>query len=154
MGSSGLMIQFSSTSTGSIDTYEWDFGALGIRTVANPTVQFNADGFYSVKLRVSGPEGFSSIEKQSLIEIDNAVTHIHGPEGEHSHGEIAFTTWLDPQLAMLQAEAVAAAIVVARPDAASDVDANLAALRKDLEALDQRLEAATSELGDDPLLPL
>ena len=94
----------------------------------------------------------SSAFGDRLIEIDSAVTHSHGPEGEHSHGEIAFTTWLDPQLAMLQAEAVAAAIVVARPDAASDVDANLAALRKDLEALDQRLEAATRELGDDPLL--
>ena len=40
----------------------------------------------------------------------------------------------------------------ARPDAASDFDANLAALRTDLESLDQRLEAATRRLGDTPLL--
>ena len=60
-----------------------------------------------------------------LIEMDSAVTHSHGPEGEHSHGEIAFTTWLDPQLAMLQAEAIAAAMSAARPAAASDFDANL-----------------------------
>jgi zinc transport system substrate-binding protein len=94
----------------------------------------------------------SSAFGDRLIEIDSAVTHSHGPEGEHSHGEIAFTTWLDPQLAMLQAEAVAAAISVARPDASSDFEANLAALRADLEALDQRLEAATRGLGDTPLL--
>ena len=87
-----------------------------------------------------------------LIEVDSAVTHSHGPEGEHSHGEIAFTTWLDPQLAMLQAEAIAAAMSAARPDAADDFDANLEALRADLEALDQSLEAATRGLGDTALL--
>jgi len=87
-----------------------------------------------------------------LIEIDSAVTHSHGPEGEHSHGEIAFTTWLDPRLAMLQAEAIAAAMSEARPDAASDFDANLSALRADLEALDQRLDVATRGLDATPLL--
>ena len=87
-----------------------------------------------------------------LIEIDSGVTHSHGPEGEHTHGEIAFTTWLDPQLAMLQAEAVAAAISAALPTASTDFFANLGALRADLEALDQRLEAVTRGLGDTPLL--
>ncbi len=94
----------------------------------------------------------SSAFGDRLIEIDTAVTHSHGPEGDHSHGEIAFTTWLDPRLAILQAEAIAAAMSVARPAASNDFDANLAILRTDLEALDQRLEAATRGLGSTPVL--
>ena len=38
-----------------------------------------------------------------LVPVEKAVTHSHGPEGEHVHGEVAFTTWLDPTLAIEQA---------------------------------------------------
>ena len=31
----------------------------------------------------------------NLIHIETNVTHSHGPEGNYSHGGIAFTTWLD-----------------------------------------------------------
>ncbi len=87
-----------------------------------------------------------------LITIENAITHSHGPEGDHTHGETAFTTWLDPGLAALQAEAVAAAISAARPAAAGAIDANLVALRADLEALDRRIEGIAAGWGDMPLL--
>lgn len=45
-----------------------------------------------------------------LIETDDAVLHSHGPAGEHSHGTTAFTSWLDPTLAIEQARAVCAAL--------------------------------------------
>ena len=35
-----------------------------------------------------------------LIEMESVTTHSHGPEGEHEHGGWAFTTWLDPMLAI------------------------------------------------------
>ena len=31
--------------------------------------------------------------RDRYIIIEGAVVHSHGPEGEHSHGETAFTTW-------------------------------------------------------------
>ena len=53
--------------------------------------------------------------RDRLIAQDAATTHIHGPEGAHSHTDLAFTTWLDPALAILQARAVAEAFAEARP---------------------------------------
>ena len=34
------------------------------------------------------------------IRLEGTVTHSHGPEGEHEHTGWAFTTWLDPTLAI------------------------------------------------------
>ena len=89
---------------------------------------------------------------ERLIVLDNALTHSHGPEGEHSHDQTATTTWLDPLLAIAQAEAITAALSSQRPAATSAFDANLAALRDDLTALDEQLAAATAALADAPVL--
>jgi zinc transport system substrate-binding protein len=51
-----------------------------------------------------------------LIPVQSTVTHTHGPSGDHSHGDTAFTTWLDPGIAIEQARAVLNAVV--RPAAA------------------------------------
>lgn len=87
-----------------------------------------------------------------LIVLDNALTHSHGPEGEHSHDQTATNTWLDPQLAVAQAEAIAAALSSQRPEAAAHFEANLAALRDDLTALDAQLATAAADLADAPVL--
>ena len=44
------------------------------------------------------------------IALEDAGTHSHGPEGEHAHGGTAFTTWLDPTLAVKQADAIRASL--------------------------------------------
>jgi zinc transport system substrate-binding protein len=82
------------------------------------------------------------------VTVEGAVSHSHGPEGEHSHGEVAFTTWLDPTMAMAQARAVAEAFVAARPESSSLFEANLAELVADLEALDAQLAATFSHFPD------
>jgi len=53
---------------------------------------------------------------EQFLPIEGTVTHSHGPEGEHEHGDLAFTTWLDPELAIQHAQAIEAAISVLRPD--------------------------------------
>ncbi|WP_298432560.1 zinc ABC transporter substrate-binding protein [uncultured Jannaschia sp.] len=68
-----------------------------------------------------------------LIATDT-ITHSHGQEGSHSHEGVATHTWLDLDLAARQAEALAAAMGRALPDA--PVAANLDALLADLDALD------------------
>jgi zinc transport system substrate-binding protein len=85
--------------------------------------------------------------RDRYLTVEDAVLHTHGPGGEHSHGETAFTTWLDPSLALEQARAVHAALVRARPAGASVFDEGLAGLEADLEALESRQEAI---VGRDP----
>lgn len=90
--------------------------------------------------------------RDALIPVDDTVVHQHGPAGEHSHGALAFTVWLDLRLARLQAGAVATAFAAARPAQANDFAARDAALAARLERLDQRLVAASARLGASPLL--
>ena len=78
--------------------------------------------------------------------------HQHGPDGEHSHGSWAGTTWLDPELAAAQAEALAEALIQRRPAREDALRANLAVLVRELETLDDKLEQAAEALGDTPLL--
>jgi len=87
-----------------------------------------------------------------LIETSEAVTHAHGPEGEHVHGEFAFSTWLDPTLAVEQARAVLEAFVAARPQHESSFRQGFAELESDLLALDEWLRELTTEDSDLPLL--
>jgi len=90
--------------------------------------------------------------RDRLIAQDAATTHIHGPEGAHSHTDLAFTTWLDPALAILQARAVADAFAEARPEHEAAFGAGLAALEASLGELDARLAEAARAIGETPLL--
>ena len=87
-----------------------------------------------------------------LLPLEGAVTHSHGGMGEHSHSGYASTVWLDPGLAAEQAQAVADAFTRARPEGEAAFDENLAALRRDLDQLDERLAAVAGRIGDTPLL--
>jgi zinc transport system substrate-binding protein len=90
--------------------------------------------------------------RDRLIPQDAATTHIHGPKGAHSHTDLAFTTWLDPTLAILQARAVAEAFAEARPEHAAAFGAGLAALEATLGELDARLAEAARTIGENPLI--
>ncbi len=89
---------------------------------------------------------------ERLIVVEGAITHSHGPEGDHSHGETAFTTWLDPALAMEHARAVHAELVARLPEAAAALNANLAALEADLDALDMTLRTIVASRPQPALL--
>lgn len=89
--------------------------------------------------------------RDRLIARDT-VRHQHGPGGDHSHGELAGTTWLDPALAAAQAEAVAEALIERRPEQADAFRSNLAALVGELKALDRSLARATDRIAGAPLL--
>lgn len=64
-----------------------------------------------------------------------AVSHSHGPEGEHSHEGAAAFTWLDLDQAALGAEAVAGALARLLPGEAAGIEARLEGLRAELGAL-------------------
>jgi zinc transport system substrate-binding protein len=86
--------------------------------------------------------------KAQFIEIKADATHSHGPGGEHSHSGTAFTTWIDFQQAIQQAEAASKALTKFAPDAAK----NFTALKAELEALDARLLAVGKRLANAPLV--
>ncbi len=69
--------------------------------------------------------------------------HGHEDEGGHGHvhGEFDPHFWLDPLLAVTQAERIAEALIEADPEGADVYRANLAALSSDLRALHAEFEA-------------
>jgi zinc transport system substrate-binding protein len=94
----------------------------------------------------------SAAFRDRLIAQDAAASHIHGPEGAHTHAELAFTAWLDPKLAILQARAVADAFTAARPEHEAAFGAGIAALEGAMGELDTRLAEAARTIGETPLL--
>ena len=92
--------------------------------------------------------GFSA----RYIAIADQATHSHGAGGEHQHGELAFTTWLDPLLAVAQAAAIRDALIRLRPAMAAGLRRNFTALEKDLRELDDQLAAAFAARKGQPLL--
>jgi zinc transport system substrate-binding protein len=80
------------------------------------------------------------------------VTHVHGPGAPHNHEGVAFTTWLDPTLAIEHARAIEQAIERERPSESEGFRAGLAALESDLADLDRHLAAALAPYTDEPLL--
>jgi len=90
--------------------------------------------------------------RDGYILIEDVVTHSHGPEGDHSHGEAAFTTWLDPTLAIEHAEAIRDAFVAARPDHEAAFAEGFESLKADLQELDASLEQVTAGQSQTPLL--
>ncbi len=93
---------------------------------------------------------------ESLADVyrkrDEATTHSHGPEGAHEHGILDFNTWLDPEFAVAQAQSAHRAMAGLLPEATTRLEANMAALKADLEALDGKLRTLAAALGDAPLV--
>jgi zinc transport system substrate-binding protein len=87
-----------------------------------------------------------------FIEIEGQTTHTHGPEGEHAHGEIAFTTWLDPMLAIEHADAIKEALSGLLPENKESFDERFQTLKEDLYAIDKKIEAIVSNQAEQSLL--
>jgi len=94
----------------------------------------------------------SAAFRDRYIVEEASTTHSHGPGGEHSHGGTAFTTWLDPTLAIEHARAVTEALAKASPGGAGEFQAGFDALERDLLALDGELAGITGGKADLPLL--
>jgi zinc transport system substrate-binding protein len=87
-----------------------------------------------------------------LIPLEDTVAHQHGPEGEHSHQGTAFTTWLDPQLAIAQSRAVTNALIKLAPAGEKLFRDNMARLEQELLAVDTQLADVFAKLEGRPVL--
>jgi zinc transport system substrate-binding protein len=90
--------------------------------------------------------------RDAYIRASDGVSHSHGPGDEHTHGGVAFTTWLDLGQAGRQAGAVAQALTRKRPTAKPQIDRNLQSLQGDLLQLDERIAEITRTDPGRPLL--
>jgi len=89
--------------------------------------------------------------KDRYLTTESVLTHSHGQSGEHAHEALAFTTWLDFELAAAQALAVTAALTRGRPQFKADFEAGYLALEKDLMELDHQVKAIVAR---NPTLPV
>jgi zinc transport system substrate-binding protein len=83
--------------------------------------------------------------KDWYITAEEITTHSHGAEGKHAHESLAFTIWIDFDLAAKQAEAITKAVVRKRPDLRDTFHQNYIVLEKDLIALDQKIKQLVSK---------
>lgn len=71
-----------------------------------------------------------------FISYEGSVSHSHGPEGGHSHEGLDGHTWLAPELAVLQVQALQQACQRLLPGAKLTIDARARELIADLQTLD------------------
>jgi zinc transport system substrate-binding protein len=94
----------------------------------------------------------SRMFRDRYIYASEMTTHSHGATGAHAHESLAFTTWLDLNLAKLQAEAIYKALARKRPSAEMEFKVNFQALSDDLDKLHSQIrEIVSRDLGR-PLL--
>jgi len=73
-GPSELEVMFTDTSTGSPDTWKWEFGDSGYSDEQNPVHVFNSPGIFSVRLTAGNQFGNSS--SNTTIQVFNATTTV------------------------------------------------------------------------------
>lgn len=85
VGTTGLPINFTSTSVGTINTWTWSFGDGGVESGNLPTVThaYTSTGFQSITLLVETNNGcLDSITKQILI-IDIVIPNVFTPNADN-----------------------------------------------------------------------
>lgn len=97
---------------------------------------------------VNTSESFS----QNYISIQDEVKHNHGPKGDHSHGTFAFTTWLNMQQAILQADQIFKSLIKLRPLQEEYYTKNYQELVSKLNNLDEQFKLVGKNLSDTPVI--
>jgi len=90
----------------------------------------------------------SSSFSDSFIPLKNIASHNHGPEGEHEHNGFAFTTWLDFQNAIKQAETIKNILIKKIPSEEKLLNENFESLKSDLQMLHKEMMNCGLELKE------
>ena len=69
-GAPPLSVTFTDSSTGSITSWQWDFGDTATSTLQNPVHLYAAAGSYTAKLTVTGPGGTNTKTQTSYITVN------------------------------------------------------------------------------------
>ncbi len=152
----GNMVRVVFPAPGDLDPAFWQPEAEEVAEFQNADlILLNGAGYAKwmslVSLPASKLVNTSAAFEDTFLRVEGAVTHAHGPGGEHVHEGIAFTTWLDPTQAIWQAAAIREAFAAAWPTHAATFNQGFAGLEADLTALDEQLAAAAAS---DPAQPV
>ena len=142
---------------GDVDPAYWNPGIADIAAFQKADlILLNGAGYAKWVRKVSLPRSkivdTSKKFKQQYIYTKDIVTHSHGGEDKHAHEALAFTTWLNFELAAGQAEVIAAALGRRRPELKDKFQNNLGSLVGELGALDQRIQKISSQNKSTPLI--
>jgi zinc transport system substrate-binding protein len=140
-----------------VDPADWMPDRKTIKVYQNAElILLNGAGYAKWLDKVSLPASklvdASAAFKSQLMKVEEVVTHSHGKGGEHSHVGTASHTWLNPRLAVLQAETIRDAFSKRLPDQAASFAANFETLKRDLMELDAELEAVVKSNRDRPVV--
>lgn len=127
-----------------IDPAYWDPGIAGAAEYQEADlVLLNGAGYAKWTSRYSLPMmklvNTSRSFEDRYVNMEEVVTHSHGPEGEHAHEALAFSTWLDFSLADQHAKAILQGLVRIQPDRKPELEKNYELLSTDLSELDKIL---------------
>jgi zinc transport system substrate-binding protein len=86
------------------------------------------------------------------IQMKGVITHSHGPEGKHTHKGTAFTTWLDPNIAVVQAKAVLEALVKLVPAETKTFEDRFDGIERDLRDVADAIRMAVAQDPSRPVL--
>ena len=94
----------------------------------------------------------SNPRRDDWIQLENMITHSHGPGGEHTHPEFAPHLWLDPVIAINMADSVRGELVEQMPEYQDDFRSNFALLRRYIMEESARLEVAVNTKRELPVI--
>ncbi len=153
----GNQVQVEFPVPGDVDPAYWNPGIVDIAAFQKADlILLNGAGYAKWVQKVSLPRSkvvnTSAKLKNQYIYTKNVMTHSHGGKAKHAHEALAFTTWLDFEMAAGQAEAVAAALSRKRPELKDKFRGNLNGLVGELKALDQEIQKISSQNQSTPLV--
>lgn len=97
----------------------------------------------------------NSFELSDFIRVhEHQIVHSHGGEGEHSHAWMVPHCWLNPRLALLQAQAVSDKLCELYPEDAESFRANFEILESALQEASKEAEACRDLLEAEETLLL
>ena len=119
-------------------------------------VFINGGGFESwlpmVTLSESSVVDTSQSIQDEWVEIAQDIAHQHGPEGEKTETETAYSTWVNPDLAIRQARTITDNLIALAPAHEEECEANFLLLEEQLKVLEQLLIERSAFLRDGDLI--
>lgn len=142
----GELIEVHFPVPGDVDPAFWNPEPAEVTKLQEADLIFlNGAGYAKWTQRVSLPESklldTTATVKEKYLQVEDVILHQHGPEGDHSHEGIAFTTWLDFDIAKEQASAIHQALKKLLPDQTETLEKRFQKLSDELEDLHQELQS-------------